>query len=194
MEQFHGLQTITNAESSKTCSVKGRSDKSEPVVGVASSAVPVSLDGLGVQRQHHSCNLGDPLQDVARSPQLVGGSNADGRADLELPLSGHHLAVDAADLDAGVQASLVVSVHDVTAPGLVRPGSAVVRPLWAGVPANRPSKRPLHILLQQSVLLLQPVPATAKMHKSASQNRQSEHTSPRGQVGERQRQKQPQVR
>ena len=43
-----------------------------------------------------------------------------------LYLAGHDLAVDAADVDAGVDAGLVVGVHDVAPKGLIGTGSAVV--------------------------------------------------------------------
>jgi hypothetical protein len=35
--------------------------------------------------------MGADLEDVARDHQLVARVNADGRADLVLPLAGHHL-------------------------------------------------------------------------------------------------------
>lgn len=43
-----------------------------------------------------------------------------------LYLAGHDFAVDAADVDAGVEAGLVVGVNDVATKGLVGTGSAVV--------------------------------------------------------------------
>ena len=43
-----------------------------------------------------------------------------------LYLTGHDLAVDAADVDAGVDAGLVVGVDDVAPKGLIGTGSAVV--------------------------------------------------------------------
>jgi len=110
-----------------------------PVVGVASGAVPVTLDGLGVQGQDHSCDFCDTLQDVPGSPQLVGRCDTLRGADLELPLSGHHFSVDSADLDASVQAGLVMSVHNVTAPCLVGSGPAVVWALGAWVSSHGPS-------------------------------------------------------
>ena len=43
-------------------------------------------------------------------------------------LAWHDLAVDAADVNACVEAGLVVSINDVTAPGLVGSDAAVI---WA---------------------------------------------------------------
>lgn len=44
-------------------------------------------------------------------------------------LAGHHFTVDSADLDAGEEASLIVGVHYIAAPGLVCSDTAVVRSL-----------------------------------------------------------------
>ena len=59
----------------------------------------------------------------------MAGGDADGGADLELPLPWHDLPVDPADVDAGVEAGLVVRVHDVPPVRFVRSGGAVVRSL-----------------------------------------------------------------
>jgi hypothetical protein len=66
------------------------------------------------------------LKNVASHPELVAARDADGRANLELPLPWHDLPVDAADVDAGVEAGLVVRVHDVPPVGFVRSGGTVV--------------------------------------------------------------------
>jgi hypothetical protein len=47
-----------------------------------------------------------------------------------LYLAGHDFAVDAADVDAGVDAGLVVGVDDVAPKGLIGTGSAVVWSLF----------------------------------------------------------------
>jgi len=72
--------------------------------------VPVARDGLGVERHLDVVRLGQPVQQVARHPHVVAALDPDGWADLVLPLGGHDLGVDAADLDARVQAHLVVDV------------------------------------------------------------------------------------
>jgi hypothetical protein len=80
---------------------------------VSTGTVPVTRDGLRVEGHNDASDLGDPLKNVARNPELVAGRNANSRADLELPLSWHDLAIDATDVDAGIQASLVVGVNNV---------------------------------------------------------------------------------
>ena len=99
-------------------------------VGVAPRAVPVTGDGLGVQGDDHTERLADTLEDVTRDPHLVTGLNADGGADLVLPLTGQHLAVDTGDLDVGVQAGTVVRLGDVAAVGVLGTDGAVVRAWW----------------------------------------------------------------
>jgi hypothetical protein len=49
---------------------------------------------------------------------------------LELPLGGHDLGVGTGDLDTGVQASLVVSLDDISAEDLAGTDTAVVWTLW----------------------------------------------------------------
>mmetsp|Transcript_22427 Transcript_22427/g.38326 ORF Transcript_22427/g.38326 Transcript_22427/m.38326 type:complete len:263 (-) Transcript_22427:655-1443(-) len=80
-------------------------------VGVAAGTVPVARDGLRVERAVDVEVLAHALQDVARHPQLVTRRDAGGRADLVLPLAGHHLSVGARDREAGVQARLVVRLR-----------------------------------------------------------------------------------
>ena len=70
-------------------------------VGVRARAVPVALDRLRVERRGDAEVLGDAVQQPARDPQLVGDVERAERADLELPLAGHDLGVDAGDREAG---------------------------------------------------------------------------------------------
>jgi hypothetical protein len=49
------------------------------------------------------------------------------RSSIHLPR--HDLPIDATDVDAGEEASLVVGVNDVTPKGLLRTNTAVVRTL-----------------------------------------------------------------
>jgi hypothetical protein len=61
------------------------------------------------------------------------------RTNLELPLSGHNFGIGTRDLYAGVQASLVVSLDNVSAVDLASTNTTVVWALWTGVTADRPA-------------------------------------------------------
>ncbi|KAJ8577026.1 hypothetical protein ON010_g2177 [Phytophthora cinnamomi] len=137
------------------------------VVGVAAGAVPVARDRLGVPRHVHAEVLAHAQQDVARHPQVVARLDARARAHLVLPLAGHHLGVDAGDVDARVQRRAVVRVHDEAAEHRVRAGAAVVRALRAGEAALGPAVRRHAVLLEQRVLLLDAEPrllALGRLH------------------------------
>ena len=84
------------------------------VVGVAASAIPVTLEGLGVERDLDAPLLGNTDEEVASHPEVVTHGNALARTNLELPLRGHDLGVDAANVDASVQACAVVGLNQIT--------------------------------------------------------------------------------
>lgn len=77
--------------------------------------------------------------------------------DLVLPLSRHDLGVGAGDVDASVQAGLVVSLNNVTAEDLAGTDTAVVRTLGTGVATLGPAIGPA-VLVEQGVLLLETEP------------------------------------
>lgn len=83
--------------------------------------------------------------------------NAGARTDLVLPLSRHDLGVGAGDVDASVQAGLVVSLDDVAAEDLARADTAVVRTLGTGEAALGPAIGPA-VDVEQGVLLLETEP------------------------------------
>ena len=83
--------------------------------------------------------------------------NAEARADLVLPLSRHDFSVGAGDLDARVQASLVVSLHDISAHDLAGAVTAVVWALWSGEAVLWPPVRPA-CGIEEGVLLLEAEP------------------------------------
>ena len=102
---------------------------------MAAGAVPVALLRLGGEADHDVVVLGDALQQPAGDVEVVADLGHAGRADLELPLAGHHLGVGAGDLEAGVDARLGVLLDDVAAEDLVGADAAVVRALRVGVAA-----------------------------------------------------------
>lgn len=119
---------------------------------MAAGPVPVSRDGLGVERGHNAKIFTDPVQKEARHPQVVTHVYAFARPNLELPLegnvnqlrletlrqaalgsvcgghylSGHHFRVGAADLDSGIKTGSIVSLHNISTIGLISSHTAVV--------------------------------------------------------------------
>ncbi len=128
------------------------------VVGVRAGAVPVASDWLRVECDNNAELLGDTVQDVAADPQVIAGIDALQRTHLELPLGRHHLTVDAANLDSGVQAGLVVSIDDVATVRSIGANRAVVRALWGRVAVRLgPAEWPA-VTVHQTVLLLDAEP------------------------------------
>ncbi|KAI3479577.1 hypothetical protein L1887_58390 [Cichorium endivia] len=116
------------------------------VVGVAASTVPVTGDGLGVERDLDAPLLSHADEEVARKGEVVAHLDTLARADLELPLGRHDLGVDARDVDTGVEAGAVVGLDEVTGEDLAGTGTAVVGTLGAGETALGPA-RPGHDLV-----------------------------------------------
>lgn len=87
----------------------GRSHGLGRVVRVATSTVPVTLEGLGVERGFDTPLFSDSEQEESSHPEVVSHLNTLARTDLELPLSGHDLGVDTRDLDTGIQTSSLKS-------------------------------------------------------------------------------------
>lgn len=77
--------------------------------------------------------------------------------DLELPLSGHNLGVGSRDLYTGEQASLVVSLDNVSAVDLASANTTVVWALWTGIAANWPAIG-LVESIKEGILLLKTEP------------------------------------
>lgn len=125
-------------------------------VGVATSTVPVTLEGFGVEGDLDTPLLGDTDEEVTGHPEVVTHGDTLTWSDLELPLRGHDFCVDTRDVNTGVEAGTVVGLNQVTSEDLastcqnrngreigvnnwaemigmeVRTSSAVVRTLGAG--------------------------------------------------------------
>ena len=118
----------------------------------------------GVEHQHPSGTtrrrdaelLGDPVQEPARQPQLVGDVGRRNRADLELPLRRHDLGVRSVEVDARAHAGVGVRFHDVAAENLIGADAAVVAALRRGEAVVGPAERPR--ALEERVLLLDAEP------------------------------------
>mmetsp|Transcript_19067 Transcript_19067/g.35941 ORF Transcript_19067/g.35941 Transcript_19067/m.35941 type:complete len:383 (+) Transcript_19067:143-1291(+) len=128
-------------------------------VGVASSAVPVALlDRLRGERAADVVVLAAAEHEVTREPEVVTHLDTLARSNLELPLGRHDLGVDSGNLDAGVKASPVVGLDELTADGVASTNTAVIRTLGTSVAALRESKRPLDVSVEHGVLLLEAKP------------------------------------
>jgi hypothetical protein len=79
---------------------------------VATRAVPVSGNGLGLKRNGDAKVLRHTIHKIAGKPQMVTSLNALSGSNLELPLAGQDLSVDTRDLETSVQASAVVGLND----------------------------------------------------------------------------------
>lgn len=88
------------------------------IIGVATSTVPVTLEGLGVERDLDTPLFGDADEEVASHPEVITHGDTLARPDLEFPLRRHHLGVDTADVDAGVEASAIVGFDEITSEDL----------------------------------------------------------------------------
>ena len=90
------------------------------VVGVAASTVPFALKRLGVEGDLDGPLLRDTDEEIARHPEVVTHGDTLTWANLELPLRGHDLGVDAGDVDTRVEASAVVCLDEITSEDLAR--------------------------------------------------------------------------
>lgn len=79
-------------------------------VGVAASAIPVSLKGFGVEGDFDTPLFSNADEKIASHPEVVSHGDAFTGTNLELPLGRHNFSVDTADVDAGVEAGAVVSL------------------------------------------------------------------------------------
>lgn len=83
-------------------------------VGVASGTIPVALEGLGVEGDLDAPLFGNTDEEIPGHPEVVTHGDTFTGANLELPLRGHNLGVDTADVDARVEAGTVVSLDEIT--------------------------------------------------------------------------------
>jgi len=124
---------------------------------MAASAVPVTRDGLGVERDDDAKVFGDAVEEVAGHPEMIAHFDALAGADLELPLTGHDLGIDTRDIDTGIETGLVVGLDNITAKDLLGADTAVVRALGTGETALGPAEN-LTVDVEEGVLLLDTEP------------------------------------
>jgi len=124
------------------------------VVGVAASAIPVALKGFRVEGNLDAPLLRNSDEEVASHPEVVTHGDALTWTDLELPLGGHNLSVDTTDVDAGVEASSVVGLNEITSEDLSCASTAIVGSLGSREAALWPTVG-LGISVKKSVFLFE---------------------------------------
>jgi len=127
------------------------------VVGVAASTVPVTSEGLGVERDLDAPLLRNTDEEVTGHPEVVTHGDTLTRADLEFPLGGHNLSVNTADVHAGVEAGAVMGLNEVTGKNFASSGTTIVWALGTGEATLRPAIGGA-VDIKQSVLLLKTEP------------------------------------
>lgn len=121
------------------------------------STIPVTRDRLGLERDLGTKFLGNTVKEETGHPELITHLNTLAGTNLEFPLGGHNLSIGTGDVDAGIQASLVMRINDVTAHNPAGANTAVVRTLRSRETILRPAIGPvLHV--EESVLLLKTKP------------------------------------
>merc|ERR1711881_693641 len=101
-------------------------------VAVKTSSVPVTWNWLGVEGDLGTKLLSDTVEEETGEPELITKLDTLTRTNLELPLGWHNLGVGTRDLDTSEQASLVVSLNNISAVDLASSDTTVVWSLWAG--------------------------------------------------------------
>jgi hypothetical protein len=127
------------------------------VVGVATGAVPVTREGFRMERDLNTPLFGDTDEEVACHPEVVSHGDTLARADLELPLRGHDLSVDTANVDAGIETCTIMRLNEITCKDFASTSTAVVWALGAGEAALGPTVWGA-VSVKQSVLLFETEP------------------------------------
>jgi hypothetical protein len=128
------------------------------VVGVATSTVPITLKRLRVVGNLDTPLLGDANQEETCHPKMVTHGDAFTRTDLELPLTGHNLGIDTADVHARVETSTVVGLDEITSKDLSGACTTVIGTLGSREPTLWPADRSGTIGFEEGVLLLETEP------------------------------------
>jgi len=127
------------------------------VVGMATSSIPISLDGLRVNGNANPEIFSNLVEDEASHPEVISNLKTLAGTNLEFPLSGHDLSVGSADLHSSVEAGLVMSLNNITSKDTISSNTAVVRTLRGGESTFRPSKG-VSLLGEEGVFLLKTKP------------------------------------
>ena len=123
------------------------------VVGVGTSAIPVTLDGLGSKGRYDAKLFTQTVQQPTGNHHLIPSLQGTGGTNLELPLPGHHLSIDARNNETSLDASIHVGFRQVAAVHRLGTDTAVEGALGGGESTCRPA---IHVamLTQHGVFLL----------------------------------------
>jgi hypothetical protein len=127
-------------------------------IGVATSTIPVTRDGLRVVGNDDAEFLADSSQQVSRDPHVVTGVDTFGRTNLVFPLPGHNFTVNTRNINAGIHATLVMGFHNGSTESILSAVRAVVRTLRARETTLGPSEGSNAIGFEKSVLLFNTEP------------------------------------
>jgi len=136
-------------------------------VGVTSCTVPVALHRFGVKVHLDAERFGDSVHQEARYPKLITCIDAHYRTDLVFPLSSHHFSINARNLNACIQARVIVTFGNITAKSILHTGGAIVGSLRSWETRGRPSKGPcgeVVLGLQESIFLFNTEPRLLLLH------------------------------
>jgi hypothetical protein len=136
------------------------------VVGVGAGAVPVAFHGLGLEGAGDAEVFTQAVQQPAGEHDMVADFQGASGADLKLPLAGHDLGVDAADLQPGLDAGVHVGLHEGPPVDGLQTHPAVERPLRVREAALGPPVD-LARLVEHGVLLLEPEQRLLRQHVRA---------------------------
>jgi hypothetical protein len=101
--------------------------------------------------------IGNTVKEETSDPEMVTHINALARADLEFPLGGHSLSAGTRDVDTCIQASLVVSLYNVSAEDFASTYTAIVWTLRTQETIDWPAIRPVRHI-KKCVFLLKTEP------------------------------------
>ena len=128
-------------------------------IGVHARAVPVRVaQGLRMPIDGQAVFLGGALEQVAGHPGLVTGALGPLGENLEFPLAGGHLGVDALDIDARLEAGIEMLLDDFAPVGVAATHRAIVRALGSRKAVLGESRRAIRLGHPQEILLLEAEP------------------------------------
>jgi hypothetical protein len=120
-------------------------------IGVSTGPVELS-DRLRIKLHGDPMLLADPVEEPTSKDEMVRDREGVGGADLEFPLSRHHLSVDTTQDDAGIETCCHVLLDKLPTEDLIGSNTTVEGTLLRRVSARGPAEGPA--VLEHRILLL----------------------------------------